>query len=90
MKANGAEKKEAAPAAAPAALTELERLKLENFGLRYQALQQQMQQILADRAVLLRQIEADHTGYRWDDQRGLVLAELLPGDINGPIRRTGL
>ena len=50
-------------------------MKLENFGLRYQALQQQMQQILADRAVLLRQIEADHDGYRWDDQRGLVLAD---------------
>ena len=78
MKANGTVKKEAAPqqTAPPATqLTEIERLKLENLMLRYNALQQQMNQILVERSTLLRQIETDRPGYRWDEQKGLVLAE---------------
>ena len=53
-------------------LTELERLKLENFALKHQAMQQQLQANLRERLAFIQQIEADHPGYAWDDQRGLV------------------
>jgi Spy/CpxP family protein refolding chaperone len=55
-------------------LTEMERLKLENFGLRYNLLQQQMQQIVTERAALLSQIEANHPGFVWDEKQGLIMA----------------
>lgn len=53
-------------------LTELERVKLENFALKHTALQQQVQANLIARAGFIQQIEAAHPGYRWNDQSGLV------------------
>jgi hypothetical protein len=70
---NGAIKNE--PAAEPPQLSELERLKMENFALKYQTLQHQMQSVVTERTALIKQIEADHPGCTWDEQRGLVHAE---------------
>lgn len=61
--------------ASTAELTELERVKMENFALKHQAIQQQQQANLQARAAFVRQIEAAHPGYKWNDQRGLVLEE---------------
>lgn len=55
-----------------AELTELERVKMENFALKHSAMQQQQQANLAARAAYIRQIEAAHPGYRWNEERGLV------------------
>ena len=53
-------------------LSELERVKLENFALKNNLMQQQLQLNLSERAVFIRQLEAAHPGYRWTDQNGLV------------------
>ena len=53
-------------------LTELERVKMENFALKHNSLQQQLNANLAQRAALIKEIEAAHPGHRWDEQRGLV------------------
>lgn len=55
-------------------LTELERVKLENFALKHNTLQQQLQMNLAERAAYIRGIETAHPGYQWDEQQGLVTA----------------
>jgi hypothetical protein len=55
-------------------LTEIERLKLENFALKYQAMQAQSQQLLAERAGFIQQIVAARPGFTWDDKLGLVPA----------------
>ena len=55
-------------------LTELERVKMENFALRNNALQQQLQVNLAQRIAFIQEIEAAHPGYKWDEQQGLVTA----------------
>lgn len=77
MKANGTVKKEAAPPPQSLSmqLTEMEQVKLENFVLRHNSLQQQLQNNLAARAAFIAEIEANRPGYRWDEQKGLVLAE---------------
>lgn len=56
-------------------LTELERLKLENFALKHNAVQQQLQTNLAARSAFIQEMEAAHPGYRWDEQNGLVAIE---------------
>lgn len=56
-------------------LTELERVKLENFVLKHNAIQQQLQINLAARAAFIQEIEAAHPGYGWDDTQGLVPKE---------------
>ncbi len=38
-------------------------------------MQQQLQQVQLERAVYIKQIEADHPGYEWDEQRGLMLKD---------------
>ena len=53
-------------------LTELERVKMENYALKPNSLQQQLQGNLIERAAFIRQIEAAHPGYQWDEQGGLV------------------
>jgi hypothetical protein len=53
-------------------LTELERVKIENFNLRLLYMQQQIQQVQAERILFLREVEAAHPGYRWSDQQGLI------------------
>lgn len=55
-----------------AELTELERLKMENFALKHNTMQLQLQAVLAERAAFIRQIEEAHPGYCWEEQRGLV------------------
>ena len=56
-------------------LTELERLKMENFNLRLLFMQQQIQHLQTERAVYISQLEMAHPGFEWDDQRGLVQRE---------------
>lgn len=56
-------------------LTELERIKMENNTLRLALLQQQLQQMQNERAMLIYQIEAKHPGYKWREQQGLVSEE---------------
>ena len=56
-------------------LTDFERMKLENLALKHNALQQQIQAILAERNAYLKAIEAAHPGYRWQEGEGLVPAD---------------
>lgn len=58
-----------------AELTELERVKMENFNLRAVFVQQQMQQIQVERATFIHQLEDSHPGYKWSDAEGLVRDE---------------
>lgn len=53
-------------------LTEIERLKMENYALKFNMLQSQINTIVAERAAFIKVIEADHPGYVWTDQNGLV------------------
>lgn len=53
-------------------LTELERLKMENFTLRIVVMQQQLQQAQTERAVFIAKLEQAYPGMEWDEQRGLV------------------
>ena len=64
-------------------LTELERTKLENYALKHNLVQQQLQQIVAERTAYIQQIVAAHPGCTWDEQKGLLRDEpaALP---NGP------
>jgi hypothetical protein len=60
-------------AATSGELTELELTKLENFALKHGLMQQQLQRIVADRTVYIKQVEEAHPGYMWDEQKaGLV------------------
>jgi hypothetical protein len=56
-------------------LTEMERLKLENMTLRMMFLQQQTQQLQAERASLISKIEETHPGSEWREGYGLVEKE---------------
>ena len=56
-------------------LTEVERLRMENYALRYNLLQQQMQQIQAERAALIQLIEQAHPGNEWREGYGLIEKE---------------
>ena len=53
-------------------LTELQRTRLENFALRYTLMQQNITQVQNERAAFIHQLEAEHPGYKWDEQNGLV------------------
>lgn len=53
-------------------LTELEQTKMVNFSLRHTLIQQQLQQVMAERTAYIKRIEEAHPGHRWDEQRGLV------------------
>lgn len=55
-------------------LTEVERLKMENYNLRIHILQQQMQQMMNERQILIRNIELEHPGFEWDEQHGRLVA----------------
>jgi hypothetical protein len=56
-------------------LTEVERLTLENYALRYNLLHQQMLQIQGERAAFIRLIEQAYPGYEWRDGSGLIEKE---------------
>lgn len=56
-------------------LTELERVKMENFALKHSTMQSQLQSNLTQRNAFIREIEAAHPGYRWDETQGLVAEE---------------
>ena len=56
-------------------LTELERTKLENFALKHNLVQAQLQRIVDERAAYIRQVEEAHPGCKWDEQKGLVVAK---------------
>lgn len=55
-----------------AELTELERMKLENYALKHNLVQQQLQRIVDERTAYIRQIEEDHHGFAWDEQKGCL------------------
>ena len=59
-------------------LTELERLKLENFALKHNAMQQQIQANLAERAAFIQRIEEAHPGFAWNEKEGLVAVAVPP------------
>ena len=61
-----------------AELTDYERLKLENFGLKHNALQRQQQDNLTERAAFIQQMEAAHPGFKWEEQKGLVSTTAEP------------
>ena len=56
----------------PVTLTELETVKMENFGLKHNALQQQVNANLAQRAAFIAQMELDHPGTKWEEGKGLM------------------
>lgn len=58
-----------------AELTEMERLKMENYALKVHMVQQQFQQLQMERAAFIHQLEKNHPGYEWREQEGLVRAE---------------
>jgi hypothetical protein len=51
-------------------LTEVERLKLENYALRYSIAQQQINGLMAERTAYIKQVEENHPGYKWDESKG--------------------
>ena len=53
-------------------LTEMERLRMENLNLKKFALEIQLQQVMAERAAVIRQLEENNPDYEWNEQRGLV------------------
>lgn len=55
-----------------ATMTEMERLQMENYALRHNLLQQQMQQVIAERTGYIKKLEAEHPGYAWDERQGLI------------------
>lgn len=57
-------------------LTEIEKLKLENFTLRHIAFEAQLRQNQMDRAIFLHSLEQAHPGWRWQDPAGFV--EIAP------------
>lgn len=63
-----------------AELTELEQMKLENYALKHNMIQQQLQRIIAERTAYIKQVEDAHRGYRWDEQTASLAK--LPADEN--------
>ena len=53
-------------------LTELERVKMENFALRIMFMQQQLQQMQIERANFIHHLEDKYIGYKWSEAEGLV------------------
>jgi hypothetical protein len=53
-------------------LTDFEKTKLENFMLKHNALQQQMQANLNARQIFITVLLDAHPGYAWDESAGLV------------------
>jgi hypothetical protein len=53
-------------------LTDLERTKMENFALKHNLIQQQLQAIVMERANYIQSIETAHPGFKWDEREGLV------------------
>jgi hypothetical protein len=53
-------------------LTELQRVKMENYALRYNLLQQQTQQVINERASFISQLEEAYPGYEWREGFGLA------------------
>lgn len=70
---NGAEEQQ------PGQLSELERVKLDNFALKHNAIQQQLNANLIERGAYIKQVEAAHPGYQWRDQEGLVPIPTIEG-----------
>lgn len=59
-------------------ISELERVKLENYALKHNSLQRQLQDNLAERAAFIKQIVDTHPALRWDDTRGFVSKDERP------------
>ena len=45
---------------------------MENLNLKKFALEIQLQQVMAERATVIRQLEESYPDYEWNEQRGLV------------------
>lgn len=61
-----------------AELTELERVKMENFALRFHVSQQQMTQVQNDRAAFIQQMTAARPGFYWKDPEGTFVPVPVP------------
>ena len=59
-------------------ISELERVKLENFALKHNSLQRQLNDNLAERTAYIKEVAAAHPTLRWDDQRGFVKKDERP------------
>jgi hypothetical protein len=66
-------------------LTELERVKLENFALKHNAMQQQINLNMAERTAYIKQVEAAHPGWVWNEAKGLVPVESAAPKQTGPV-----
>lgn len=62
----------------PDTLTELERVKMENFALKHNTLQQQIHGNMANRAAFIEHIEAAHPGHKWHEATGSLKWEDAP------------
>ena len=62
-------------------LSEIERLKLENFALKQHVMQTQLQQVNAERIAFTRQLEIDHPGYSWVEGQGLLKVDDLQPEV---------
>lgn len=56
----------------PRDLTETERLKLENVALKKALLESQMQLVRDEHTSLVKQLERDRPGWRWQEPQGFV------------------
>lgn len=63
---------------APAPLTEIERLRVENSNLKAQLLQIQLDAFQVERATLVRGIEAMRPGWTWDIATGTFTKKATP------------
>jgi hypothetical protein len=59
-------------------LTELQRVKLENFTLKHINLQSALNANMAERAAFCKSIVDEHPGYMWRDPDGLMPEEKRP------------
>jgi len=57
-----------------AEMTEFERVKLENFALRHNAMQNQLSINMQARGAFIRELETAHPGYRWEESESALVA----------------
>lgn len=62
------------PPKAPPVLTELEQARIENVQLKFALIQEQQAQLQALYQTLLKAIETEHPGYRYDAQAKAIVA----------------
>ena len=74
------------PPAAHPQLTEVEQLKLENINLRFNALQNQIQQVQQQAGQLVQTIEDAHSGYSLNFQTGQLTPKPKPAELKPEVK----